>query len=145
MKNSILLSSTLIASAIAAPANLGSLHGRLQNFLAPNVGVQGVDVSKVSFSRSSSGSSSLSSYNAKNNNGIMSTAKPITIHFGSTKRHQKLRYLPHYEQEQESRMKKRQNGSVDDTSELLNFDDTRYIARTSVLPHRFFVFYCSLG
>lgn len=123
MRSILLASSLLATAALAAPAQQASLKSRLDTFLAEGSGsLSQLDLSSLySLSRSSSASSKSSSSNAT----------PLTVRFTktTTSQHSKLRYVV------DNGLEKRQGGSDngtaspgDATSELLNFDNTRYIA-----------------
>lgn len=128
MKTPLIISSILAASAtvLAAPAPGSPLKQRLASLLSERSGYlpQSHDISlSSSFSRRPN-----SVYPLAHTGEI--TGQPITVKFGSSQ--QRHRKLPKKKTKNtdgsNDHHDKRQDQAAGDQTELLNFDDTRYIA-----------------
>lgn len=122
MKNILLLSLLAAAStSLAAPAPASPVRQKLGKYIKSKrhhlASLRSINEPReVLLSHSSFGYSKVNDVA----NG------PLTLKFGKTERHQKLRKLP---SSSTDGLEKRQNDNESDNeSELLNFDDTRYIA-----------------
>ena len=123
MKNLLLLSLLLASSSstLAAPAPASPVRQKLGKYIRSNrhhlASLQSINKPRDSLlSQSSFGYSKVNDVA----NG------PLTLKFGKTERHKKLRKLP---SSSTDGLEKRQNDNESDNeSELLNFDDTRDIA-----------------
>lgn len=122
MKNILLLSLLAAAStSLAAPAPASPVRQKLGKYIKSKrhhlASLRSINEPReVLLSHSSFGYSKVNDVA----NG------PLTLKFGKTERHQRLRKLP---SSNTDGLEKRQNDNESDNeSELLNFDDTRYIA-----------------
>lgn len=119
MKNLLLLSLLLAGSTHAIPAPSSPVRQKIGQYITSTSGIL---PSKERINRLREDTLS-SSYGFSKVNEI--GGAPITFKFGKTARHQKLRKAPN---SGEGDLHKRQSNTSDNESELLNFDNTRYIA-----------------
>lgn len=123
MKNLLLLSLLLAGSTHAIPAPSSPVRQKIGQYITSTSGIL---PSKERINRLREDTLS-SSYGFSKVNEI--GGAPITFKFGKTARHQKLRKAPN---SGEGDLHKRQSNTSDNESELLNFDNTRYIASITI-------------
>lgn len=126
MKNLLLLSLLLAAGSTthAIPAPSSPVRQKIGQYIKSTSGFL-PDRESINKLRQDTLSSSFGFSKVNDVNGA-----PITFKFGKTSRHKKLRKLPTSKNSDDDAddLQKRQDTNDDNESELLNFDDTRYIA-----------------
>lgn len=124
MKNLLLLSLLLAGSTHAVPAPASPVRQKIGQYIKSTSGFL-PDKDTINKLREDTLSSSFGFSKVNDIKGA-----PITYKFGKTARHKKLRKLPSSSKNSDGDddLQKRQATNGDNESELLNFDDTRYIA-----------------